>query len=130
RVAREGSTWPIAGLKLPVVGDVPECLACGSCCFSQLEAYVRVTGDDYSRLGERAAELVWFDGIRAYLRMVDGHCAALQLDPESGQLVCDAYAVRPQVCRDLARGSAECRAEREMKSERPLLALRRSAFAR
>jgi len=112
------------------VPHVPECLTCGSCCFSRLEAFVRVTGDDYSRLGDRAEELVWFDGIRAYMRMRDGHCAALQVDSGSGQLVCQAYAVRPQICRDLARGSAQCAAERDAKSERPLLALRRRATAR
>jgi uncharacterized protein len=103
---------------------VPECVECGSCCFSQLESYVRVTGDDYERLGDAAELLVWFDGIRAYLRMVDGHCAALRLDGASGQLLCSVYPSRPQICRDLSRGSAECTAEREMKSERPLIALR------
>jgi Fe-S-cluster containining protein len=105
---------------------IPECLACGTCCFSQLETYVRVSGDDHARLGERADELVWFDGNRAYLRMVDGHCAALQIDAGSGRFVCSAYETRPQVCRDLERGSAACAGEIETKGERPLLALGRA----
>jgi uncharacterized protein len=88
-----------------------------------LEAFVRVTGDDYTRLADRAAELVWFDGIRAYMRMADGHCGALELDPRSGELSCNTYATRPQVCRDLERGSPQCEAERAAKAERPLLAL-------
>ena len=108
------------------VPHVPECLRCAACCFSRLETFVRVTGSDYARLGERAEELARFDGIRAYMRMVDGHCAALQVDAASAQLACSAYEERPQICRELGRGSAECLAEREAKSERPLLALRRA----
>ena len=84
---------------------------------------MRVTGDDYARLAERAEELVWFKGNRAYLRMVDGHCAALELDRRSGRFFCNAYAARPQLCRELSRGSPECVAEREAKSERARLAL-------
>jgi Fe-S-cluster containining protein len=87
---------------------------------------VRVTGDDYERLGEHVEQLVRFDGVRAHMRMLDGHCAALQIEAGSGRLACSVYARRPQICRDLARGSPECAAEREAKSERPLLALRRA----
>jgi Fe-S-cluster containining protein len=87
---------------------------------------VRVLGDDYSRLGERAESLVRFEGTRAYMRMLDGHCVALSVDASSGQFVCTTYATRPQVCRDLQRGEGACQAEREAKAERPLLALRRA----
>ncbi|MGD0527380.1 MAG: YkgJ family cysteine cluster protein [Polyangiaceae bacterium] len=104
---------------------VPECLACGVCCFSRLETYVQVTGDDHERLGERADELVRFDGNRAYMRMADGHCAALRIDKGSRELVCSAYDTRPQTCRDLARGSGACRGELATKRRRPLLALGR-----
>jgi uncharacterized protein len=100
--------------------ELPACLACGACCFSLLERYVRVSGDDYTRLGDRAASLVWFDDNRAYLHMIDGHCAALEIDDSSGQFVCSAYETRPQVCRDLERGTSACRAERAAKAERPL----------
>jgi Fe-S-cluster containining protein len=106
------------------VPDVPECLACGTCCFSLLDTFVRVSGDDYARLGERAEALVWFDGTRAYMRMTDGHCGALEIDARTGRFVCSTYATRPQVCRDLARASPACLGEREMKAERPLLVSR------
>lgn len=106
---------------------IPECLACGVCCFSRLLAYVRVTGHDHGRLAERADELVWFDGNRAYMRMTDGHCQALRLEPESARFFCSVYATRPEVCRDLARGSGACRGELESKAERPLMALGRAA---
>lgn len=102
-------------------------MTCGACCFSQLEQYVRVSGSDYQRLGERAEELVSFDGHRGYLKMVDGHCAALVAEASSGRFVCSAYDVRPQTCRDLERGSGECGAERDAKADRPPLALRRKA---
>jgi hypothetical protein len=98
-------------------------LACGTCCFSRLPNFVRVFGDDHARLGERAESLVWFEGNRAFMRMVDGHCAALEIDAVSGEFVCSVYAERPQVCRDLARASGACEAERESKAERPLIAL-------
>jgi Fe-S-cluster containining protein len=100
--------------------DVPECLSCGTCCFSTLERYVRVTGDDYERLGDRAESLTQFIGNRAYLRMEDGHCAALRV--EAGRFVCTAYDARPAVCRDLERGSPECLGEIATKRDRSLVA--------
>lgn len=96
-----------------------------------LAAYVRVTGHDHARLAERAEELVAFDGHRAYMRMTDGHCAALNIEPVSGRFFCSAYATRPEICRDLARGSGACQGELAAKATRPLLALglRRRALA-
>jgi Fe-S-cluster containining protein len=103
--------------------SAPACLTCGACCFSRLETYVRVTGDDHERLGDRTDELVRFEGNRAYMRMVDGHCAALLVEEISGQLFCSAYETRPETCRDLARDSGACLGEIESKHERPLIAL-------
>ena len=105
------------------MSDVPECLACGTCCFSRLGTYVRVSGDDHARLGDRADDVVRFESNRAYMRMYDGHCAALDVDARSGLLVCNVYETRPQVCRDLGRGSRECLGELDTKHERPLIAL-------
>jgi len=102
---------------------VPECLACGACCFSTLETYVSVTGNDYARLGDRAEELIWFEGNRAYMRMVDGHCGALRVDRGSGHFVCTVYETRPQTCRDLARSSRACLGEIATKHDRPRLAM-------
>ncbi len=107
--------------------DLPACLTCGTCCFSLLEAYVAVTGADHARLGDAADTLVRFEGNRAYLRMVDGRCAALLLEPRSGRFVCSVYPTRPEICRALERGSPECLGELAEKRDRPLLALRRLA---
>lgn len=102
----------------------PECTACGVCCFSTLERYVEVRGDDYERLGDAADALVVFHGHRAYMRMQDGHCVALRIDPARGRFFCAVYELRPDTCRDLARGSPPCAGEIATKGDRPLLALR------
>ncbi len=120
--ARRGLACTMGGGSFEVP-TVPTCLACGTCCFSQLETYVGVTGDDHARLGDRADALVRFDGNRAYMRMIDGHCAALRIDKSSRQFFCSAYETRPQICRDLARSSGACQGEIASKHERPLRAL-------
>lgn len=97
------------------------CLACGACCFSQLPTYVRVSGEDWTRLGDKAEAVAHFIGHRAYMRMAGGRCAALAVrDGAAGarEFFCTVYADRPQVCRDLERGSAACAAELEQKSAR------------
>jgi hypothetical protein len=104
--------------------DAPECLSCGACCFSQLETYVRVTGDDHARLGDDVATLVRFVDNRAFMAMTGGHCAALRVDHATARFVCSVYETRPAICRELARGSPECAGERATKADRPLLALR------
>lgn len=100
----------------------PECLNCGACCFSAAENYVPVTGNDWTRLGPDADKWAVFVSNRVFMRMKQGHCAALQLEaPREGggtsRFVCSIYETRPQVCRDLARGSAECHGEWTMKRE-------------
>jgi Fe-S-cluster containining protein len=126
---RSGSTSrgrkSVGSRPLPDDDAVPVCLSCGVCCFSRMPMYVRVTGDDYERLGDRAAELVWFDNNRAYMRMLDGRCAALHVDENARRFVCTAYDVRPTTCRELARGSPQCLGERASKAERPGQALDR-----
>lgn len=97
--------------------SVPECLACGACCFSDLPTYVRVTGDDYARLGEDAERLTTFIGHRCYMRLTSGHCAALA--PSAAGFPCTVYATRPSTCRVLDRGGPACDAERHEKGERP-----------
>lgn len=98
-----------------------DCLRCGVCCHSTLPTYVRVTGEDWSRLGEAAERLAHFVEHRAFMRMSDGHCAALELRraPDGGpEFFCTIYERRPQICRDLARGSPECEGERATKAHR------------
>lgn len=107
--------------------DAPECVACGVCCFSTLERYIQVDGDDYERLGDDAERLVHFIENRAYMRLVEGHCAALQVDRDAGRFWCTVYDRRPRICRDLERGSPACAGERATKGDRPLgLIARRS----
>lgn len=99
----------------------PTCLTCGACCFSQLPTYVQVSGDDWSRLGEQPEKVAHFIGSRAYMRMEAGHCAALAIrsgKQGTAEYFCTIYDRRPQVCRDLARGSPQCQAELEQKSAR------------
>jgi uncharacterized protein len=107
----------------------PPCLECGTCCFSNLETSVRVTGDDYERLGDAAEDFVHFVGNRAYMRLADGHCAALRIELE-GRFVCTVYETRPDACRDLERESTACAGERFTKAGRAtarLIQLRKAA---
>ncbi len=85
--------------------------------------FVRVTGDDWTRLGPDAERVAQFIGHRAYLRMERGHCAALEVrrDPDGAlDFFCTIYDLRPQICRDLARGSPECHGERALKRSETL----------
>ena len=70
--------------------------------------------------------LTQFIGNRVYMRMAEGHCAALTYDSASAEFLCSIYERRPDVCRALERGSGHCAAERAEKSERPLVMLRTS----
>lgn len=99
-----------------------DCLRCGACCFSASDRFVRVTGDDWARLGEAAERAAHFVGNRAFMRMRDGHCAALEVRPTTdgaAEFFCTLYERRPQICRDLARGSPECEGELMMKGRGP-----------
>ncbi len=103
------------------VNTPTDCLRCGVCCFSQLDTFVRVTGADWDRLGPEAAMVAHFIGHRAYMKMTDAHCAALapRRTPEGEtEFFCTVYDRRPQVCRELARGSPECEGELATKAER------------
>jgi len=100
----------------PVAPDLPPCLACGVCCHSTLPTYVRVSGDDYARLGDDAERVTTFIGNRCYLRIEHGHCAALESD-ERG-FPCGVYERRPATCRSLERGSPECLGEIASKAGR------------
>ncbi|MEI7550690.1 MAG: hypothetical protein WCL24_00085 [Verrucomicrobiota bacterium] len=93
----------------------PDCLACGACCCSPAERFIRVTGDDWGRLGEGVEKCAHFLGHRAFMKMTGGRCAALEIRAAPGrptECFCTCYAQRPQICRELARGSPECAGER------------------
>lgn len=112
------------------LAGVPECVDCGCCCFSLVPEYVRVFGIDLDRMDDRARAFTDFDGHRCSMRMVDGHCAALVVDPDARTYRCSIYAMRPDVCRSLERGSGACRADRHEKADRPLIAVERLLTAR
>ncbi|HWZ88923.1 MAG TPA: YkgJ family cysteine cluster protein [Polyangiaceae bacterium] len=108
-----------------MTGDaLPPCLGCGTCCFSKLTTYAGVTGSDHARLGEHAEALTLFVGNRCYMKMHEGHCAALVIDVSCGRFVCSVYDSRPSVCRELERGSPACHGELHEKGARPGALLR------
>jgi Fe-S-cluster containining protein len=74
---------------------------------------VLVTEEDRARLGQLTDEVCHEVNGEHYLSMNDGRCA--QLEHVEGEWVCGIYQKRPQACRDLARGSAQCLAERSLK---------------
>jgi len=114
----KGST-PLSG---GIMSKLMDCLACGTCCHSDLATYVRVLGTDYARLGDDAERLSAFIENRCFMRMEHGHCAALVV--RGKELVCSVYVNRPEVCRELAEGSSACLAEIVLKSDRPLRTLK------
>jgi hypothetical protein len=80
-----------------------------------------VTGDDYALLGDLDAEsLVEWLGNEAFMKLARtrgvSHCAAL--DVRRDGYFCKVYERRPQVCRDLERGSGACEGERHTKGPR------------
>jgi Fe-S-cluster containining protein len=85
---------------------------------------VRVFGCDWDRMDDAARAYTHFLGNRCYLRLDEGRCAALQIEP-GPRFLCAIYEVRPDVCRALERGSGACRGERHEKGERPLIAAER-----
>jgi Fe-S-cluster containining protein len=93
--------------------DPPECLDCGACCHADY-VHVWVSGSDHARLTpEERDRLTFFEGTMCYMRMTDGHCAALVL--EDAQWKCSVYERRPFLCREFARGGSACRHESETK---------------
>jgi len=112
--------------RTPPLPQVPtDCLLCGTCCFSDLPEYIRVFGVDYDRMDDNARALTDFLGNRCFMRLKDGHCAALVPDPDTKRFVCSIYPMRPDACRSLDRGSSACLGELSLKANRPPLALER-----
>jgi Fe-S-cluster containining protein len=115
-----------------------DCMCCGACCFSESIRHARVTGDDYTRLGDDAEGLVTWIENTAFMRLEPvsapaeraargsgglQRCTALAIDPIAGTFVCSIYERRPQVCRDLERAASACRGELTTKGDRPPRAL-------
>jgi len=69
-------------------------------------------------MDEIAQGLTTWRGNRCFMKIEDGRCAALAFDRASGTFRCTIYAVRPEVCRALERGSPACLGELETKRGR------------
>lgn len=84
-------------------GTAIDCAHCQACC-CQLQV-ILMPGD------APPAHLVEIEehGLAVMRRLDDGWCVALDRDT----MRCTVYEQRPQVCRDFATGSRECRSERE-----------------
>jgi Fe-S-cluster containining protein len=84
-------------------GATITCDQCQACC-CQLQV-ILMPGDS------PPAHLVEVEehGLDVMRRLDDGWCVALDRDT----MRCTIYELRPQVCRDFATGSRECRAERD-----------------
>ena len=86
--------------------DAPDatitCDACQACC-CQLQVILMPHDAPPPHLVETEEH-----GLDVMRRLDDGWCVALDRDT----LRCTIYELRPQVCRDFATGSRECREER------------------
>ena len=83
-----------------------DCQTCGACCYGP-EDYVDVKPADLVRMSKRTwtrhtARL----GPRFVMKMTHGHCSALHA--RQGHYSCRIYAQRPDACRIVEPGSAEC----------------------
>ena len=100
-----------------------DCVACGACC-SGIRDYVQVFWHDAEKLGAaRVAELVAEPvgehpasvgrpaELQRFMKMTQGHCAALR-SPTPEQFLCSVYEDRPTLCHALERGGSSCRAAR------------------
>ena len=61
------------------------------------------------------------------MRMREGHCAALALGRTGDgevHFTCTIYERRPEICRELARGSPQCDADRTAKQSTALPGVR------
>lgn len=69
-------------------------------------------------MDERAQAYTEFSDNQCFMRIEDGHCAALVVDADTGTFTCAIYPMRPETCRSFERGSGTCRADYDLKGER------------
>jgi Fe-S-cluster containining protein len=74
-----------------------------------------VNEPDRVRMGKDAGRFVRTDGSDQYLKMQSYHCIALTV--QAGLFVCTIYGRRPEICRELERGSPACKEEYELKKD-------------
>jgi Fe-S-cluster containining protein len=101
------------------VSEKYDCVTCGACCFGPRD-YVQVFMHDADRLGpEQTAQMVApavgeipastgrAAEPRRFMKMCNGHCAALKTDVPD-RFVCQVYEDRPTLCRALEPGTTPC----------------------
>ncbi len=89
------------------MSDVPDCLACGTCCFTPNPRMVELLGID-----EVATPEEWVvqepDGSK-HMRMLPTTVPGIWVCAAHGaDHVCKIYARRPFLCREFERGSPDC----------------------
>ncbi len=98
------------------MSELQDCTTCGACCFSLGRGYIALFAVDLERFEpEDREDLVQEVAGRPCMRMIDGRCAALRVDPTESLFVCAIYGRRPDVCRSLVRGSSDCLVHRSEK---------------
>lgn len=85
---------------------LPECVGCGACC-SRDRRWVEVTVEDAVRLDQTT--LLDSGDIEPFAMRVkpDGSCVALK-GTIGKDASCSLYALRPNICRRVQRGSPLC----------------------
>lgn len=76
-------------------------------------------------MDQRARNFTQALGHGSFMRFVDGHCAALTIDPVARRFLCSIYPMRPDCCQALQRGSGACLSDLQEKGDRPLIAVER-----
>jgi Fe-S-cluster containining protein len=94
-------------MKIAVVALPDTTITCSTCAASCCRLEVMLISD--TGVPQRFIETDQWGG-STMRRLDDGWCAALDRDT----MLCTIYDIRPQICRDFATGSEECKAERQM----------------
>lgn len=97
-----------------------DCVACGRCCYYNAPNYVLLYPEDISDFGPAAIAKHTVkstlsanslrpgeDGSEIYMRMENGHCCALDVNP-GVSYACSIYKDRPLLCRMYEPGSVDC----------------------
>lgn len=100
--------------------DQYDCISCGRCCYYDQPNYALLFPEDIAVFGPaglaehtvkstlsgeslRPGE----DGSEIYMRMENGHCCALEVNP-GVSYKCSIYPDRPLLCRVFEPGNSEC----------------------
>lgn len=101
-----------------VVVTSASCQVCGKCCISNNPRWVPLYAADAAAIEQHIPDGSKFivadigTSFPAFMRMVDGKCAALHKNVH-GLLQCLVYEHRPKACRDYVAGDEDCLEERD-----------------